>query len=279
MIIVINIFICYNFLGCDIVDKNIKMLRDQYYNSISLLQKKEDIENALPFPSYSIFYDLMRCLIEKLNEDFEDYSNLLKEYDKDSDDFLCVNELLNNTKIKIDICKKRLEEAKEKSNEKEVFTLDEKIDFIFAKSKFGEIRFINDLKSVPEESYYSIYEFLEMIHNRQNFHNSEKIKRLSGNDKLSAIYEAKPFKVRILFKFLDCNTVYIFSIKSKKSDNDSIDRSQIIERFASCKKEYNQLLEDINTKRGNLIEEHLKYKEQIYDYLKKKYRGNKKIGR
>ena len=260
-----------------IADKEIEELRKNIYYTISLLQDKDEIINALPTPSYSNFFPLIDGIIELLNNDIEEYNKWLKDLDENSDDYYDVSALLENTKLKIEICNKLKNEACKEKNVTDVVASDRKIDFIFAKSGFNKIKFRSELTSISQEKYSEIHEFLEMIRNRQNFNNIKKIRRLTGP--LEGIWEAKPFGVRILFKFLDKDTVYIFGIKEKKSNNDSIDRNQILEKYSSCRFEYDQLAKEIILRRDELIAEHIQYKDEIYDYLKAEARGNRKFGK
>lgn len=260
-----------------IADKEIEELRKNIYYTISLLQDKDEIINALPTPSYANFFPLIDGIIELLNNDIEEYNKWLKDLDENSDDYYDVSVLLENTKLKIEICNKLKNEACKEKNVTDVVASDRKIDFIFAKSGFNKIKFRSELTSISQEKYSEIHEFLEMIRNRQNFNNIKKIRRLTGP--LDGIWEAKPFGVRILFKFLNNNTVYIFGIKEKKSNNDSIDRNQILEKYSSCRFEYDQLAKEIILRRDELIAEHIQYKDEIYDYLKAEARGNRKFGK
>lgn len=260
-----------------IADKEIEELRKNIYYTISLLQDKDEIINALPTPSYSNFFCLIDGILKLLNNDIEEYNKWLKDFDENSVDYSDVCDLLKNTKFKIDICEKLKKGAFKENNVTEIVASDRKIDFIFAKSGFNKIKFRSELTSISQEKYSEIHEFLEMIRNRQNFNNKQKIRRLIGP--LEGIWEAKVWEVRILFKFLDKDTVYIFGIKEKKSNNDKKNRIQILEKYSSCRLEYDQLAKDIIFRRAELIAEHIQYKDEIYDYLKAEARGNRKFGK
>lgn len=260
-----------------IADKEIEELRKNIYYTISLLQDKDEIISALPTPSYPNFFPLIDGIIELLYSDVKEYNKLLKDLDENSDDYYDVSALLENTKLKIEICNKLKNEACKEKNVTDVVASDRKIDFIFAKSGFNKIKFRSELTSISQENYSEIHKFLEMIRNRQNFNNKQKMRRLIGP--LEGIWEAKVWEVRILFKFLDKDTVYIFGIKEKKSNNDKKNRIQILEKYSSCRLEYDQLAKDIIIRRAELIAEHIQYKDEIYDYLKAEARGNRKFGK
>ena len=57
----------------------IESLRQKYYESIGLLQNKEDIENALPKPEYESFFPLISGLISMLEKELASTREMLQD--------------------------------------------------------------------------------------------------------------------------------------------------------------------------------------------------------
>lgn len=257
-------------------DKIQEKLHEQYYDAIKLLQDNNDIIDALPKPIYKSFFSIMPRLIERLKEEEQELKEMLTGEDKKSIDYIDIIEDLKLCALKIEICNKLYKDALEEVKiEKEGEEAKHK-NIIFSKTSSGNVYLQKDLKSIPEEYYDSILDCIEKIENGYKEENTEKAKSFTTtNSKLAGIHEIKPFKIRVAYKILDKNIVYILMVRVKKDNNESLDREEIIKRANNTEKEYNQIKKEIKkeSNKNKLLEEHKKIKEEIEQYLLSNKRG------
>ncbi len=254
----------------------IETLRKQYYDAIKLLQDKDDIIEALPKPIYKSFFPIMSELIKQLKEDEEELRKMLSDEKQTSEMREYIKKDLEICMLKKEICielyKQALEEETiEKTAEKKATK-----NIIFAKSESGNIYLQKDIKGIKEEYYDAILDLIEKIATGYREQNSEKAKAFTTvNSKLSGIHELKAFKIRVAYKILDQDTVYLLIARTKKDDNESLDREEVIKRANNTEKEYKRLKKEIKNKdkKKKLVEEHKQIKEQIEEFLKKNRRG------
>ena len=252
-------------------------LRNQYYESIRLLTNKEDITVALPKPEYKSFFPIISGLIENLLKEIEELQELIsnekeekvKEYLKDE---------LNILKMKETICIDVYKKAQEIKTTEDDFEKTHQKNIIFAKTTSGNVYLQKDLKDIPEEYYQQIRECIEKIESGYKEENPEKAKAFTTiNNKLVGLHEIKEFKLRVIYKILDKDTVYILLARMKKDNCESLDRDEMINRSENTDKEYQRLKKEIENqdKKEKLIEEHKQIKENIFENIKARGRGKK----
>lgn len=263
-----------------IKDEEINNLRKNYYEAISDLEDDYDIINSLPTPEFGNFFELMDGIIEKLNDDVNFYQQMLEELEKDSLEYEQTIEYLKTTKKKIKLCFDRKNNVMNRLN-----SIDGKLkngtnrNIIFAKTRHGRNKFASGLKFVPAEYYLGIEESLEMLEEVDDlFANKSKIKRFLNNNKLNGIYEVKIFKVRIYFKLIDNDNVYVFFVRLKKDDNSTKDREGVIKRATGCNDDYLEVLDSFQNEvtKQQIIDENLQIRKEIYQILQQSSRGIKK---
>ena len=96
----------------------------------------------------------------------------------------------------------------------------------------------------------------------------------STNRKLGKLSYKKGGKVRIYYKSLPDNGVYVIFVNIIKSNKDKKKLQDVITRIGNVSKEYSELkklfkstdVKDIERK-NQIIEENLEYRDQIYEYL------------
>lgn len=96
----------------------------------------------------------------------------------------------------------------------------------------------------------------------------------STNKKLNELHEIKDFKVRLFYKNLAADTIYVLMARMKKSNNDSLDRKEIIERASQRNKQYEQLKKEIKdpVKKEELVKEHQKILDRLLGHIEQKKR-------
>lgn len=253
------------------VDDKLEQLRISFYESILLLQDEKNIMDALPTPEFQSFFPLMEGLISKLVAECKEFQSL-----GDDPDILEEVELL---KKKIDICKNRVElvkkQVKEDSLESQAATA--KRHLIFAKTSFGSTFLQKDLKDIPNEYYDKVLEALNTLEFGDFSSNTEKVRQLTNNKKLFGLYEIKEFKVRLVYRVLDGDMVYVMQTRMKKDNNSSLDQKDLIYRNRNTNDEFQVLKEKIQDshEKDLLIMEHESIRNEIFSELKSGKRDGK----
>jgi len=253
-------------------------LIEQYYNSISLMQDKETIEKTIPEATFFCFFEIMEGLIFKLEKDRDELEYLLSDEEEGKQKNIWQEEL-ESCKYKIDLCKKRYKEAKEKQKAEDDFLNEEWKKIIFAMKSNDEPFIFSDIKSsfVPEEYYQNIIDSLQNIETGGNLDNKEKGRRLRSDSTINDVFEVKTFKVRVYYRILSKDIAYVFLAKQKKSDNDAYDKNAIRNRRNYTDDEYKKLkklISDPEQKR-EICRAHRKYLQDILEYLGENKRGVK----
>jgi len=256
---------------------NIEILRQNYYEAINLLQDEQDIINALPTNDFQNFFPLIIGLIAKLEVELQKLKDELSSSQNEHKQLIrYINEEIEITNKKISICQKKLEEAKKEETTIEEFGKRPIKNIVFATTPSDNVCLENDLKVIPEEFYQEIIDMLEMLENGITENNAIQAHSFnSSHQKLYGCHEVKAFKIRVIYKILSSDTVYILLAKLKKSDNDSRDREEIVVRANNQNHQYELLKEQLKNPqiKDTIIKEHRKILTNIYDYLNKKKRG------
>lgn len=258
--------------------ETIENLRNQYYEAIQLLQDEEDIKNALPQPEFTSFFQIMYGLIEKLTLVEKDLIEELNNIDSKEKEMLeYMKEELELNNFKKSLCERLIKEAKKEEQEEEIAEKGSRKNLIFATTSSGKVYLEEDLKDIPEEYYIDIIECLESLKNGFTESNEVKGKSLKNNARLKGLHEIKQFKIRIGYKNLTPNLTFIILAKTKKSDNSSLDRNDLINRNSKVTVEFqqlNELIKDEN-KQAELIIKNQEIENKLMEYLNKNKRGRK----
>lgn len=252
-------------------DEILENLRNSFYESILLLQDEQDIIESLPAPDFQSFFPLMEGLISKLVAECKEFQSL-------GDDPYVLEEV-ELLKKKIDICKNRVESAKKQVEEDSIESQANcsKRHLIFAKTTFGSTFLQKDLKDIPVEYYDKVLSALEMLEFGDFSFNTEKVRQLTNNKKLFGLYEIKEFKVRLIYRVLDGDMVYVLQTRMKKDDNSSLDQRDLINRSRSTNDEFKILKEKVqdSKERNLLIIEHNGIRDEILSELETGKRNGK----
>lgn len=244
-------------------------LRDDYFNAIMELNDESDIINALPMPEYESFFPIINGLIKKLDEKADMLNAEIKELNNDDDLILLAKEEFESIKFKKNVCLSLLEKANNICLIEESDKKCAKKQLTFAQTGFGNIRFERDLKDIPEEYYGTIFEMLQSLESGITEENKSKARLFVSSSKLSYIHEIKEFKVRITYRIISENTLYIMLVKMKKSDNDKLDREEIVNRKKSTQKDYDRVERIVSDskEKEKLFEINEEIKNRIYNNL------------
>ena len=256
---------------------NIQELRTKYYESIKLLQNEADIIDSLPQPDYGNFFTIITGLIQCLDDELIELEQELESVSSSNDEMKeYIEEEIKTLQFKKEICASLLDKGIEDNLIEEESEKISKKNIIFATTNSGNICIENDLKTLPEEYYESAIDLLHRLQNGAEENNIEKARPLTTvNKKMAGIHEIKDFKVRMFYKNLAADTVYILMIRMKKSNNDALDRKEIIDRISQRNGQYEKLKLQIKNKqfKEQLISENEKAIADICDYLSNNKRG------
>lgn len=246
-------------------------LRKQFYESIRLLQTEQDILNALPQPEYDNFFPLITGIIGFLEADLTEAKQELQQIsptDYEMKEY--IESEINLILFKKQTCTSLLEKGiQDKTIEEEAEQTPQK-NIIFATTESGNICLENDLKGIPEEYLEAVEILLKRLQEGLNERNPEKAKSFTTVDKkMTKIHELKDFKVRLFYKNLSSDTVYVLMVRMKKSNNDALDRKEIIDRASQRKNQFEQLKSWIKDpqKKEELVQEHAEFLNKILGHL------------
>jgi len=254
-------------------NENIKKIQNTYFEAIKCLQDEQDIIDALPKPEYEDFFSLMENLIEFINKELEQINNLItKENDEEMKEYL--SEELNLWKFKLSISKKLIDEAEKSKKIEQETQITPNKKLIFATTTTGNIYLEKDLKDIPEECYDAVRESLEALKDGYVEENDEKGKQLKNNGKIAKVHEIKQFKVRVMYKILAPDTLYIIMTRMKKDNNSKKDRDEVIIRNKQTEKEFNMLKNILKdpTAEKQIIDENQNTYNYLFEYLKERGR-------
>lgn len=250
--------------------ERIENFRKQYYESVRLLQDEQDILNALPQPEYENFFPLIRGVIKKLeNELKENQEELASELDPKMKEY--IQDEIDIIQFKINVCINLLQKGLEDEKIEEEALSTPKKNIIFATTESGNICIENDMKTIPEEFYTSVERLLLRLQEGVVEDNGQKAKSFTTIDKkMVGIHEIKEFKIRLFYKNLSPDTVYVLMVRMKKSDNDRLDREEIINRTSQRNKQYERLKKEVKDpmKKEELIQEHKKTLDRLLGNIK-----------
>lgn len=229
-----------------------------YYEGIKQLDAEKDIRKFLPSTDYPAFNKIMAALTDKINEDLKELYEIL-QYETNDEEREMIKHEIELYKLKLNICNEKVALFKMQNGKLQEFSQSPQKNIIFAQSSKGNILFEQDLKRIPEEYYSDIVTVLTDFQNGNiNEGNTTKIRKLSNNRSLYGLHEIKIFKIRIIFRILDHNTVYVIQTKMKKSDNNSVDINELSQRKTQTNQEYETLKAEIQDEnfKSKLIAEH-----------------------
>lgn len=252
---------------------NIANLRQNYFSAIMKLTDEKDILDAMPQPLYESFFpiayglmDMFEQRLAELNEELITSFNA-KEYSE------LITEEIQILNYKKSICQQLILQAEDIKNTEMQAEMVPKKSLIFATTQSGNIYLERDLKDIPEEYLDSIAESLTCLENGFAENNNKKGKELSDN--LSGLHEIKQFKVRIYYKNITPDTVFIILAKMKKSNNDLSDRNKPLDRSQKTQSELLRLKEQMKdpTKKEIIIKQNQEIRDRIMKYINENRRG------
>lgn len=199
------------------MNEKLHELRQQYFN-LSLSVEPEEILSILPPPQFSNFLEIVKGVIEALKIEIETYSVLLAMEEDLEEKQLYITEI-RILELKCRICEKVLNDSFTFTDD---VTIDEskKVNVIFGITPSGSIALLNDIKRNVDSHYYpEVLEMLDQLEAGDFVNNQEKVRKFnSNNNKLSGLMEIKGFQLRLFFRQLPNNIIYVEMLRVKKDD-------------------------------------------------------------
>lgn len=265
----------YEFSPSESNNKSTKQDKDKVrpninidYNSIESANSTEELLLLLPKKDDVLFDDKIKLIKCYLSTVIDTYNNLI--YVNPDDDMLdylreCKEELQEKF---LKIC-----DYADVKPDLEIERQDE-VNIIYLKSKNGNL-VLQDLLDEDIEKYSSYSVLINSIFN-QNFKN---VKRF--NDILYSMYEVRNDQQRVIFDFVNKNTIIILQAFTKKFWNTKKYRLNLrgrIEKYISIKNNLKEVLDNNENKKA-LLEDASKDSESIFQLLETKSKTLVKRGR
>lgn len=231
---------------------SLNSLRRQYYEAVLAIDNLEDMKSILPNAMSSNFEPILKGVIDLLSKEIYDYIELMNE-EKDESGKEAYMEEIRTLKQKVDLCQMVIDSAL--VQQEEYIDMDKKTTIIFGVNPSGNISFFNDIKRDIDEHYYpTILELLEQLESGEITHNPEKSIRFnSNNGKLQGLFEIKGFQVRLFYRLLPSNMVYVEMVRVKKANCTARDIEEPVRRTNLLGKDYEMIRSRI--KEGKSIDE------------------------
>lgn len=253
-------------------DDKLVNLREQYFRAILATETEEELYTFLPDIVFSNFYDLMRGIIQSLMKEIEAYERFAKE-----DEELRNSWLMEVTKLKekLSICENVLKASYVTVEKTQEVDKSKKTNIIFGINPSGNVAFMNDLRKNVDSHYYPAVD--EMLTSLENGTLTNIEKFTSIDAKLQGLFKAKAYQLRIFFRQLPNNMIYIDMIRVKKDDWSIKDKQDPTKRYALLNSDFEAVKRRLknNDRVEELIIESQEIMSQIREHLEKNTLGRK----
>ncbi len=255
------------------MENRIEDLVNSYIRNLSLLNDKELFMQNLPNLFFDSSVKIINSIIDYLTYELNLALEMLdSEY---GDDKIVLTSEIDLIKNKIEWCNEKLCEKHYEEIEEQELEQSSKLNIVFSKKKGNNTTYFEEnLSSIPMEYYKDIFDCLTRTRKFGFNENNEKQKMIgSVNKKLKGICELKNYQVRIIYKVLDKNTIYITQVYIKKDDKTKRIIESMINRDAKIYEYFLEIkdrIKDENYKK-DLLSENIEIENKILESYK--YKG------
>lgn len=239
-----------------------------------MLDNIDDVAALLPKPAFNAsFFALIRGLINRLNDEILNLQktlNSLSGIDEEmSLEFIKEINFLNAVKSE---CEKLMIMSSE--DEKSLVT-EKKKKIIFATTECENVFLEEDIMDISGEYLGVVRKCLESLENGFEENNITKGKKLIPEGGLDGLHEIKGFKVRIIYKRLTPDTIYVIMARIKKDTFSKRDREEMRKRNEAVGNQYETLKKDMNDpeKKSRIILENEVIRDRIFRLIDERRRG------
>ncbi|MBE6157278.1 MAG: hypothetical protein E7160_00570 [Firmicutes bacterium] len=241
--------------------KNIKY-SDNLYN---------DIKDILPAKKNYRYKELLRKLKLNILKDKKEIERFITEENITDPELLEeFNNEINLNKRKIDIISIiSKEQEKEGSNIEEIEN-----NLIFTTTPTGNIRVLEEIKSIDQSFYEKINTLFESIKDG-TFKN---VKRFTGNNKFSKYREVREDLIRVVFDRISAHDYVIVTVFTKKTTNDRGYQLSLENKISKYKDQKDSILKNIDNDEYRKL--HKEYEIELFNRLKPQEakKQKKKVG-
>lgn len=247
-------------MGCFFMQEYLRAI----YQHVSNSKTKEEILSVLSQIGSKNFEFIMHEIIQRMENEKRELMDM-------SDDE--VKEIIAEIDRKIILC---IAYLNENSNAEDAISNFQNI--IYATSGFGNNLIEADISSISEE-YYS--DILDILHRLQmGFVTSDyrKQRKFTNNQGKQDVFEQKQNAIRIFYKKIDNDFIYVFSVRLKRTDWGAKENEQLMARLKNINDEFDRLTEMFKNpfQKDLIIKQNKTVHKNILGYLDKNKRGGKK---
>ena len=235
----------------DSFEDEVEYYLDDYKKLIEV--NEENIRDILPSRSN---YDFEKIVLRLMSESLKEIKELSELIDLEADKEVLeeIKENIEKEQEKINILKRILFQKEEKEENRE------KNNIILVPTLSGNIRILDDLEHLPEETYDGFKELIDSIENNT----FKGVKRLVEY----LISEVRGDGIRILFGRLNRNTYALITAFQKKTTANSGYREFLKGRESSYKQVIDYLKDNLEDE--DFLNENEENKEKLYKLLSKR---------
>lgn len=237
----------------------------------------EEFKESLPSSQFEGYEATMRKILSAIQNEIEGFSDLLVQ-SRDKKDIAFITKEIEMLRKKETIVKEALERnVASKQDESEIVPDQGKKNLIFLKSQAGNVFFNGDIKDFPEEYLLDLIDLIKKLENYDTTFNTVMHRKIANNNSLKNLFELKFYKIRLIYRHLDKDTVLVIMGCYKNQTNPSKERETLALRIKQSQETIDSLIEDLMdpVKKSNIIEENKKIEADIIEQIGSRSRGQK----
>lgn len=247
----------------EIIDEDFEDEVDYYlsdFRNASIEELQNEKEEILPSRKNGNYKKIILRIIAELNKDIKEINEMIisESADMSSKELKDYQKEIIDLKTRISILKDSLKEKQEDKNN----SSRKENTIIYAPTDSGNIRILDDFRSIPTDYYEGFIELLNSIKDG-SFKN---IKRFTNNESLKPALEVKGFQIRVVFFRAAKNTYIVLTAFIKKTNNNAGYRRPLEIKVTNYKNviapKLKKLIDD-----KEFLEENKKIDEEVYRVL------------
>lgn len=237
----------------EVTDSSFDDLRDEYCRCIINAESPLELAQLLPGTGYPNFIPVIQMCLKKLQDEMEEY-DLLLQSEKDEE----IEKELIGLKDKVNYMLGLLRNSDSlKKDSLDIGNMEERSStrvspVIFARKPSGKVAIIDDLKGIDSGYYETITSLLRDLVMGDFKSKNGEFKRFNNNEVLNGLCELKGYQVRLFFRFLEGEVIYVEMVRIKKDNMTKKDRNEPVIRERNISKDLDMVmmsLEDEDKKR------------------------------
>ena len=217
---------------------------------VKALLSIEDIETfieSLPSKEQDGYKEFMRDLLSAMNSELLLYNKLLENAQSEEDLEFLQSQISKISQKRL-VVETAISEILNKKNSE-----DEECDkafskhLIFLQSEVGNYYINGDAKDIPEEQMGDLIGLFDLLESCDvnTLHDGARSRKFNNNGNLKGLCEVKSGNVRLIYKYLDQDTILVITVLYKNQTNPKRFHESIDKRMDNAKKTIEKLKNDI----------------------------------